>query len=430
MNFKYLFAFISVLASVGTGLITVVNAAPDSVVVEWQEDDNTVNIQKAIDSGSDTVIIPNVNKPWIVGDRIQARQPNQKIIFEPGVLVVAKEGAFKRKSTSIMMIETDNVTVSGYGATFQMQKEDYLNPELYEESQFRHNIVVRGSKNFVVEGLTLKDAGGDGLFISHGRRIPDENNTPPSRTFSSGIVRDIVADNNYRLGLSIMSAKDLTVENSVFKNSNGTKPASGIDIEPDYEWQKLVNIQFNNNYYLNNDRNGIQIGLGKYYGDQIEDVSIAFNGCETAGNQEVGIKINTNKAGVYNGAKGKISFANCDINANSENGIHIRSDHTNPDETIKIAFEDTFISNTGNKTSESFPVTLFNTHHPGVVANIDFGSNFVIQDDFSRPGLFTSRFSRKHGLANIHGTVRIDNPKQKPSFLSDNLENVTLEIIN
>lgn len=446
MNFKYIFIFIGILATLSTGLMTIVNAESDinpesdiesdintesnnTVVVEWQEDDNSVNIQQAIDSGSDTVIIPNVNKPWIVAERIRARQPNQKIVFEPGVLVLAKKGAFQRRTTSILRIETDNVTVSGYGATFQMQKEDYLNPNLYEQSEFRHNIVVRGSRNFVVEGLTLKDAGGDGLFISHGDRVKDKNKTPPSRTFSSGIVRDIVADNNYRLGLSIMSAQDLTVENSVFKNSSGTKPASGIDIEPDYEWQRLVNIQFNNNQYLNNDRNGIQIALGKYYGDKIKDVSIAFNGCETVGNQEVGIKITTNKGGVYNGAKGKIIFANCDIDANSENGIHIRSDHTNPDETIKIAFENTLVSNTGNKTLESFPVTLFSTHHPGVVSNIDFGSDFVIQDDFSRPGLFTSSFSRKHGLANIHGIVKIDNPKQMPSFLSDNLENVTLEII-
>ena len=64
-----------------------------------------------------------------------------------------------------------------------------------------------------------------------------------------------------------------------------------------------------------------------------------------------------------------------------------------------------------------------------MVANIDFGKNFVIKDDFNRPGLFTSNFSRKHGLANIHGTIKIENPKKEPSFLSDTLENVTLEII-
>ena len=422
MNYKYLIASITV----GASLITVVKTATADVVVKWQEGDNSANIQKAINSGDDTVIIPNVGKPWTVAERIHARKPNQKIVFEPGVLVLAQKGGFQKFSTSILMIEEDNVTISGYGATFQMQREDYLNPELYEKSEFRHNIVVRGAKDFVVEGLTLKDAGGDGLFISHGRKV--KGKSMPDRIFSSGIVRDIVTDNNYRLGLSIMSAKDLTVENSIFKNTSGTRPASGIDIEPDYEWQKLVNIKFKNNKYINNDRNGIQIGLGKYRGGDITDISIAFDGCEIIGNQEAGIKINTNKAGVYNGARGLISFENCDIKGSGENGIHLKSDHTDPEATIKLAFENTTVSSTENKTEESAPVTLFNTHEPGGVANIDFGKNFVINDDYNRPGVFTSNFSRKHGLANVHGKIKINNPKQEPSFLSDHLENVTLEI--
>lgn len=424
MKLKYL------AASIGVGvvsLIAVIKTATADVVVKWQEGDNSANIQKAINSGDDTVIIPNVGKPWMVGDRILAKQPNQKIVFEPGVVVLAQEGGFQKRNTSILMVTADNVTVSGYGATFKMRGDDFLNPELYERSEFRHNLVVRGANNFVVEGLTLKDAGGDGLFISHGRNV--EGQSLPDRTYSSGIVRDIVTDNNYRLGLSIMSAKDLIVENSTFKNTSGTRPASGIDIEPDHEWQKLVNIQFNNNKFINNDRNGIQIGLGKYRGDNITDISIAFDGCEIINNQEAGIKINTNKAGVYNGARGIISVKNCDIDGSGENGIHIKSDHTDPEQTIKLAFEDITVRNTGNKTSESFPITLFNTHEPGVVANIDFGENFVIEDDYNRPGVYTSNFSRKHGLANIHGKIKVNNPQKQPSFLSDNLENVTLEII-
>jgi hypothetical protein len=424
MNFKLLVASIVV---VGVGVFTFAKVSTADAVVEWQEGDNAANIQQAIDSGDDTVIIPNTNKPWIVGDRIYAREPNQKIVFEPGVLLLAQKGAFKQKNSSMLMVEADNVTISGYGATFQMQKADYVNPELYEPSDFRHNLVIRGVHNFVVEGLTLKDAGGDGLFVSHGRTTGE--NTAPERTFSSGIIRDIVADNNNRLGLSIMSAQNLVIENSVFKNSSGTKPASGVDLEPDHEWQKLVNIQFKNNKFINNDRNGVQIGLGKYRGENVTDISVSFDGCQATGNKEVGIKINTNKAGFYDGAKGNISFKNCDIDGSGENGVHIKSDYINVDETIKIAFENVKVSNTGNKTDESAPVTLFSTKKPGIVANIDFGQNFVIQDDANRPALLTSNFSQKDGLANIHGTVKVENPNKKPSFLSDTLKNVTLKII-
>ena len=424
MKPKYLVASISVGV---VSLIAVIKTATADVVVKWQEGDNSANIQKAINSGDDTIIIPNVGKPWIIGDRVLAEQPNQKIVFEPGVVLLAQKGAFKKRNTSMLMVHADDVTISGYGATFKMQKDDYMNPELYEQSDFRHALVVRGSDNFVVEGLTLKGAGGDGLFVSHGRK--SEGKSIPDRQFSSGIIRDVVTENNYRLGLSIMSAKDLVVENSTFKNSSGTRPASGVDIEPDHGWQRLVNIQFNNNKFINNDRNGIQIGLGKYRGEDTSDISIAFNGCEIINNDEAGIKINTNKSGVYDGARGIISFKNCDIDGSGENGIHVKSDHVDPEKTIKLAFEDITITNTKNNTPESFPVTLHNTHQPGVVANIDFGKNFVIEDDFNRPGVYTSYFSRKHGLANIHGKIKVNNSKKEPSFLSDNLENVTLEII-
>jgi Right handed beta helix region len=289
MNFKFLVSSIVVVgAVVGAGIFTFAKVSTADMVVEWQEGDNAANIQQAIDSGDSTVIIPNTNKPWLVGDRIYAREPNQKIVFEPGVLILAQKGAFKQKNSSMLMVDADNVTISGYGATFQMQKADYVNPELYEPSDFRHNLVIRGASNFVVEGLTLKDAGGDGLFVSHGRLT--EGSDIPEKTFSSGIIRDIVADNNNRLGLSIMSAQNLVIENSVFKNSSGTKPASGVDLEPDHEWQKLVNIQFKNNKFINNDRNGIQIGLGKYRGENVGDISVAFDGCHAKGTKEVGIK--------------------------------------------------------------------------------------------------------------------------------------------
>ena len=425
MKTKYLAASIGISV---ISLIAVIKTATADVVVKWQEGDNSANIQKAINSGDDTIIIPNVGKPWIISDRILAQQSNQKIVFEPGVVLLAQKGSFKKVHTSMMMVHANNVTISGYGATFQMQRDDYLNPELYERSEFRHALVVRGSNNFVVEGLTLKDAGGDGLFVSHGKKTEGKNSIP-ERTFSSGIIRDIVTDNNYRLGLSIMSAKDLTVENSTFKNTSGTRPASGVDIEPDYGWQKLVNIQFNNNKFIDNARNGVQIALGKYRGEDTTDVSIAFDGCEIINSDQVGMKIYANKSGVYDGARGLISIKNCDIDGSGENGIFVKSDHVDPEKTIKLAFEDVTISNTANNTEEAAPVILHNTHEPGVVANIDFGTNFVIEDNFNRPAVYTTYFSRKQGLANIHGKIKVNNPKQEPSFLSDNLENVTLEII-
>ncbi len=424
MKSKYL----SLLTVVVAGLSLSAQAAMADVVVKWQAGDNAANIQKAIDSGDSTVIIPKATQPWLVGETIYAKQPNQKIIFKPGVVVEAKPGAFKKDTSTMITVLADNVTLSGYKATLKMRKADYQNPKLYTPSPFRHIISLRGARNFVVEGLRLRDAGGDGLFVSHGQR--ENNKAVPVKKYSSGIIRDVISENNHRLGLSIMSAQDLTVENSIFRTSSGVKPSSGVDIEPDHDWQKLSNIQFKNNKFLNNGRNGIQIGLARYRGANVSDISITFDGCRSVGNGEDGISINAHDAGFTDGPKGFIDFKNCIVAKSGENGVWIKSDHKNPSDTFKISFDNTTLNNTATKSTNFFPVSLQNSLKPGVVCNIDFGNKFSIRDDKSRPALYVNNPAKKQGLTNIHGTISVKNTNKKPPVLGDKLNNVTLKFTN
>lgn len=417
---------LTALLTMAAGL-TISTEAMATVVVEWQNGDNAANIQEAIDSGDSEIIIPDVDKTWVVGQPIVADRPNQKIIFEPGVVVKAKKGAFKGNTDSLFSVQADKVTLSGYGATFKMQKDDYDNPNLYEPSQFRHNIKIRGARDFVVEGLILKDSGGDGILITHG---PSEKNSIPERKFSSGIVRDVIANNNYRQGISVVSAKNLLVENSIFKNTSGVKPSAGVDIEPDHDWQKLVNIQFKNNEFINNNRHGIQIALGKYHGSNVSNVSIEFDGCKSINNQEYGIKIMGNNAGVDvgEGVKGKIAFKDCLVKNSGEHGIWMRNDQLDPSQTYKVTFENTKVVDAAQKAGEFYPVVLWNTVQPGGIHNIDFGNDFVIVDDKKRPGLYANSLAKKHGMSNISGVIDVNNPQQQPTDLGENLTNVTLQV--
>ena len=422
MKSKYLAALLTMAAG-----LTISTEAVATVVVEWQQGDNAANIQQAIDSGDSEIIIPDVDKTWVVGQPIVADQPHQKIIFKPGVVVKAKEGAFKGKTDSLLNVQADNVTLSGYGATLKMQKDDYDNPNLYKPSQFRHNIKIRGARNFVVEGLVLRDSGGDGILITHGLH---EKNSVPERKFSSGIVRDVIANNNYRQGISVVSAKDLLVENSTFKNTSGVKPSAGVDIEPDHDWQKLVNIQFKNNKFINNNRHGIQIALGKYHGSNVSNVSINFDGCKSIDNQEYGIKIQGNNPGVNagKGVKGKITFKDCVVRNSGEHGIWMRNDQLDPSQTYKVTFENTKVIDAAQKAGEFYPVLLWNTVQPGGIHNIDFGNDFLIVDNKKRPALHTNFLAKKHGLSNISGVIKVNNSLQQPTDLGENLTNVTLQI--
>ena len=228
-----------------------------------------------------------------------------------------------------------------------------------------------------------------------------------------------------------MSAQDLTVENSIFRASNGALPSSGVDIEPDHDWQKVSNIQFKNNRYINNSRNGIQIGLARYRGKNVSDISISFDGCKSQGNGEDGISINAHNAGSTDGPKGSIDFKNCRVARSGENGIWIKSDHKNPSETFKISFDGVTLRNTATKSStEFFPISLQSTLTPGVVCNIDFGNNFAIFDDKSRAPLYVNNPTKKQGLTNVHGVIKVRNSNKKEPDLGNKLTNVTLKFTN
>lgn len=47
-----------------------------------------------------------------------------------------------------------------------------------------------------------------------------------------------------RQGMSVISAVNLTVENTIFSNTAGTAPAAGVDLEPDFPHEALVNVTF------------------------------------------------------------------------------------------------------------------------------------------------------------------------------------------
>ena len=59
----------------------------------FDEEDATEFLQAAIDSNAETVVVPYMGAPWVVKP-IRLRG-NLTMRFEPGVVVLAKEGEFK-----------------------------------------------------------------------------------------------------------------------------------------------------------------------------------------------------------------------------------------------------------------------------------------------------------------------------------------------
>ena len=135
--------------------------------------DCTSSLQAAINSpGAATVRVPVLpgGRPWIVGDqagappsvdpRVQANRcgiilgpaaSHRTIVFEAGVEVLAKKGAF-HAGQFFVGVNASNITILGRGAVWRMRKADYANPQLYNHSEDRHALALYGCSDISVVG--------------------------------------------------------------------------------------------------------------------------------------------------------------------------------------------------------------------------------------------------------------------------------------
>jgi hypothetical protein len=165
---------------------------------DWGFDpaDSTWAIQSAIDSGARTVIIENVGADWVVEPLTLVS--NQLIHFEPGVVVVAKNGAFHGANDCLFSgIGLQNVSLYGYGATLRMRKEDYAGTG-YSASAARHGVYFENCANVTILGLRCEKSGGDGICFSERWTEYGED-----ALVQSVEIADCVFDDNYGQSIRI-----------------------------------------------------------------------------------------------------------------------------------------------------------------------------------------------------------------------------------
>ena len=214
----------------------------------FQPQESTRALQAAINSGAEKVIVEKMDGPWIVNKIDLAG--NQELVFEKGAVVVAKKGAFHGPTDSLFSAwNKANIKLTGYGATLKMHRADYASRQ-YSKAEWRHVLNFHGCTNVTVCGLTLAESGGDGIFLASGRDHEPCKNV---------LIKDVVCDRNYRLGIAVINAENLLVENCLLKNAAGTPPAAGIDLEPDLPYERLVNCVIRNCRMENNQGYGLAV---------------------------------------------------------------------------------------------------------------------------------------------------------------------------
>ncbi len=256
--------------------------------------DSTAAIRAALATNKSKVIIPRMPTPWIVSTagsvpgaaggycpgschalHMQGQQ-NMTILVEDGAEIQAQRGdwhAPKMANLPLLMIEDcRNITIYGYGAKIVMWKIDYANASLYNHSEFRFGIAVYASANLRILGLNVSSTGGDGLYFEDVENV---------------FVKDVSLFDNFRQGMSVISAENLTVEDSLLANTGGTWPMCGLDLEPDYPYQKFINITFRRVESRGNAGCGFSVAPAALNG-RAQQISITFEDCIAEGNGESG----------------------------------------------------------------------------------------------------------------------------------------------
>ncbi|MGP9517101.1 right-handed parallel beta-helix repeat-containing protein, partial [Psychrobacter sp. AOP42-A1-21] len=131
-------------------------------------------------------------------------------------------------------------------------------------------IGILGSQNVTIENVNIQDFRGDGVYIGESQGASEDIT-----------LYNIVSDNNTRQGITIVDGDGIDIINSVFKNTNGSTPAAGINIEPN-NGDLVTNVNIISSQSLNNEEYGLVIS------ERASGVDHEINNVLVEGNQIIG----------------------------------------------------------------------------------------------------------------------------------------------
>lgn len=183
--------------------------------------DDTSAFQAAVDAlpkSGGTVTVPPGN--YII-DAMRAINLRSNMLFQlaPTATLTAIPNNSPR-SHVIKVWNANNVRITGGRIVGER------NTHTGAGGEWGYGLNIQASNHVYVSNMHISDCWGDGIWI--GAIGPDHNATPSTDV----TIDNVISTNNRRQGLSIGPVDGVVIKNSTFSGSNGTKPESGIDIEP------------------------------------------------------------------------------------------------------------------------------------------------------------------------------------------------------
>ena len=349
----------------------------------YDKDDSTRFIQAALDSDEPVIVIDRKPTPWFATPLV-CRKP-KTIRFEDGAWLVAKRGEFKGAGDTLLTFsECDGVKILGAGPDrcgLRMWRDDYMNTNLYATSEHRTGLAIRSCANVLVECVSVRESGGDGLYIANvGRgRAPCRNVT----------VRNCVFDRNCRQGASVISVDGLLMEGVVMSNTRGRPPQAGIDFEPNAKGEMISGVVMRNCRTEGNAGGGYMFAPN-YLDSDSRKVTALLENCVSVGDFANAFNYSAafrhrpgNDAEIPNDDY-EITLRNCRFERSGKQAVIA---FTKPLSRGRLALENCRIENCGTNDSSKADIAVSVTGHDGYKPNVVELKNVTIVQQAERPWL-------------------------------------------
>lgn len=426
----------SYVAIIALICLTMISHSPAQVTAEikvhetetYSEKDATDALQKAVDSGAQTLIL-SAGRPWVLHRQINIEgRKNITILMEPGVMLEAAEGAFLPTGETMLVIrDSDQIAVIGYGATMRMRKKDYQDPARYKPAEWRNTISILGSADVTVRGLTLEASGGDGIYVA-------ENRQTGGRRYSSNItIEDVRAIDHHRQGMSVVSVDGLLVRRCVFSSTEGTAPQAGIDFEPDEGDHRLANIRVLDCHFHNNAGAAILAWISNQ-NRTAPPISITVERPHVDGGS-YGFIVGDYGLGAESGPGGTILFRDATIRNTRGPGLLVRN-KTSAENDVTVQFENIRLWDVAvDKSEQPLDAPIVLQVRDDAACRMPMGGvifdRIQVRDGYHRPvmkAVFADAARSDMGIARISGDITLYGDESLPPALGDKLNNVAVDI--
>ena len=126
----------------------------------------------------------------------------------------------KKQYNILRIFNKTNVQVEG--GTIEGERVNHTG----SGGEWGYGIAITGGSNISIKNINIYDCWGDGINTQV--YFGETQTFSPDKVF----IDNVISNNNRRQGLSIEALTNSIIKNSTFKNTNGTLPSAGIDIEP------------------------------------------------------------------------------------------------------------------------------------------------------------------------------------------------------